>query len=350
MATAKKHGNRYQVLVFEGYYYKDGIKKKKYKSISAKTKDEAEYQASMYKQQIKKDFETYDYTVSQAIENYIKTKEHSLSPTTISSYWGIYRTSFKDIADIPLSKLTNRQLQASIDSLTNSPKTIHNKYTLFKTAAAYYSDYRWKITLPMVEKPDLVLPTNDIINQILSVCKNHRMTIAIYLGALAPMRRSEVAALTFNDIKGNAISINKAMVKKNGQWFIKTPKSKAGYRNVIMPDFVIDEIKKEYNGIDTDSIIKMSPDRITKNWDNLRKKCNLADIRFHDLRHYGASVLHAIGIPDEYILQRGGWSTDSIMKQIYRGALDDVTIQMNNKANEYFTQSFSTSKNTSKND
>lgn len=348
MATAKKHGNRYQILVFDGYYEKDGVKKKKYKTISAKTKDEAEYQAAMYKQHRKKNYETSDYTVSEAIENYIKAKELSLSPSTISSYWGIYHSSFKDIADIPLSKLTNRQLQASIDNLRNCPKTIHNKYTLFKTAASYYSDYRWKITLPMIEKAELTLPTSDNIDKMLSMCKNHRMIIAIYLGAFAPMRRAEVSALTFNDIDGLNIKINKSLVKKNGQWIVKTPKSKAGYREVEMPEFVIDEIRKEYKGNDSDRIVKMSPDRITKNWNELRRKCNLTDVRFHDLRHYGASILHSLGIPDEYILKRGGWSTDSVMKSIYRGALDDVAIKMNKKANDYFTETFNTSKNTSK--
>lgn len=349
MATAKKHGNKYQVLVFDGYYEQDGKKKKKYKTISAKTKDEAEYQATLYKQHRKRDFETSDYTVDEAIKNYIKAKELSLSPSTISSYWGIYHSSFKDIADIPLSKLTNRQLQASIDSLKNNPKTVHNKYDLFKTAAAYYSDYRWKVTLPMVKKANLTLPTNDNIDKMLSVCKNHRMIIAIYLGAFAPMRRAEVSALTFNDIDGLNVSINKSLVKKNGQWIVKTPKTKAGYRVVEMPEFVINEIKKEYTGNDTDRIIKMSPDRITRNWYDLRKKSNLTDIRFHDLRHYGASILHALGIPDEYIIKRGGWSTDSVMKNIYRDALDDVTVKMNKKANNYFTETFSTSKSTSKN-
>ena len=154
------------------------------------------------------------------------------------------------------------------------------------------------------------------------------------------MRRGEIAALTYDDVKGNLVTINKSMVKKKGKWIIKTPKTKASFRTVPLPDFVINEI-----GHGEGRIVKMTPNRITKNWISYRNKCGL-NIRFHDLRHYGASILHAIGIPDEYILQRGGWATDSVMKSVYRGAIDDVTAKMNDKANDYFTETFemSTSK------
>ena len=46
-------------------------------------------------------------------------------------------------------------------------------------------------------------------------------------------------------------------------------------------------------------------------------------IRFHDLRHYYASIAHALGVPDVYIMQQGGWKTDNVMKRVYRDALSD---------------------------
>ena len=59
----------------------------------------------------------------------------------------------------------------------------------------------------------------------------------------------------------------------------------------------------------------------------------------HDLRHYSASILHAIGIPDQYIMARGGWKTDNVMKRVYRDTLSDVEKEMNQKAVDYFEQS-----------
>ena len=49
----------------------------------------------------------------------------------------------------------------------------------------------------------------------------------------------------------------------------------------------------------------------------------LPPIRFHDLRHYSASILHAIGVPDQYILARGGWASDYVMKSVYRNSISE---------------------------
>lgn len=333
MATAKKHGNKYQVLVFDGYYEKDGVKKKKYKTISAATKAEAEYQALQYKMKHSTD---RDFTVSEAIEYYINAKQNALSPTTITTYRGIYKHSFKEIANIPLSKLRNVHIQTCIDHLAtyNSPKTVRNKYGLFTASVGYCSDYHWKVTLPMCEEPDLVIPTDKDIKLMLSKNKKHWLKVAIYLGAFAPMRRGEIAALEYSDISGNIVTVNKNMVKKGKVWIIKTPKTKSSIRKIDLPDFVIKEI-----GTGEGRIVNVTPDAITQAWTDLRDSCGLK-IRFHDLRHYAVSILHSIGIPDKYIQSRGGWETDKVMKSVYLGTLDDVTVKMNKQANDYFSNTF----------
>ena len=63
--------------------------------------------------------------------------------------------------------------------------------------------------------------------------------------------------------------------------------------------------------------------------------------RLDFLRHYCASIQHALGIPDAYIMQRGGWNSDAVLKQVYRHALSDRAVQMNAIANEHF-QNFAT--------
>ena len=59
--------------------------------------------------------------------------------------------------------------------------------------------------------------------------------------------------------------------------------------------------------------------------------------RFHDLRHYSTSIMHAIGVPDVYIMQRGGWSSDMTLKSIYRGAMDDFSRKFTDITNEHFS-------------
>ena len=47
-----------------------------------------------------------------------------------------------------------------------------------------------------------------------------------------------------------------------------------------------------------------------------------------------------MGIPDAYIMQRGGWGSDAVLKNVYRHALEDKEAEMNNKANEHFSKLF----------
>ena len=52
--------------------------------------------------------------------------------------------------------------------------------------------------------------------------------------------------------------------------------------------------------------VNMNPNTLTTLFGNLLKKLEIPHFRFHDLRHYNASVQHALGIPDAYIMQSGG--------------------------------------------
>lgn len=146
------------------------------------------------------------------------------------------------------------------------------------------------------------------------------------------MRRGEICALEKSDIKKNTIHITKTMVMNDkGEWIIKTPKSYAGDRYVTYPEFVIKKVKKLPS-----NTVEMNLNTITTCFGLLLAKAGLPHFRFHDLRHYNASVQHALGIPDAYIMQSGGWGNDSVLKEVYRHALPDVQEKMNKVALDYF--------------
>lgn len=132
------------------------------------------------------------------------------------------------------------------------------------------------------------------------------------------------------------------MVKnENKNWVIKTPKSYAGDRYIDYPDFVA----QKWNGIEG-RIIPLSPDNITSKFGRTLKRLGLPHFRFHGLRHYSASIQHALGIPDVYIMQRGGWGNDSTLKSVYRHAMNDKQKEMSNVANNYFSEICNTKCNT----
>lgn len=59
-------------------------------------------------------------------------------------------------------------------------------------------------------------------------------------------------------------------------------------------------------------------------------------ISFHDLRHMNASVMLALGVPDKYAMERGGWETDSIMKSVYQNTFSSERLMVDKKIDDYF--------------
>ncbi|MGL5436189.1 MAG: site-specific integrase [Lachnospiraceae bacterium] len=156
------------------------------------------------------------------------------------------------------------------------------------------------------------------------------MLLSVYLAAFGTLRRSEICALTSNDIIGNTIHINKAMVKNaNREFEVKTTKTVSSDRYVSLPDFVIQLFPLNGN------IVSITPDAITHRFGRTLTKLQIPRFRFHDLRHYSASIMHAIGVPDQYIMQRGGWGSDTVLKQVYRGTMDDYQQKFSDMTNCY---------------
>lgn len=347
MAKAKKlaSGN-WRCLVFSHYenvLQPDGTvrQKRKYESFTAPTKREAEFSAAQFllnKNVLVKD-NYNDYTVYELVDKYINVKEQVLSPTTINAYHSICSSLFRDINQLKIKELTTDKIQLwiSIISIGKSAKTIKNAYGLLTaTLKMFCPAMSFNVKLPQKEEKRLYVPTdNDICNLIEYLKKNDRnLLVAVYLAAYGTLRRSEICALTTDDVDGNVIHINKAMVQVNNngkiEWIIKKTKNPTSTRDVVYPDFVIEALPKKgrlYNN---------TPAMLTKNFINIRGKINIPYFRFHDLRHYSASVMHAIGVPDQYIMKRGGWASDYTLKNVYRGSMDDFELKFTEITNKHF--------------
>lgn len=178
------------------------------------------------------------------------------------------------------------------------------------------------------------MPTDDEIKALMDYLKeyDYDMYVACSLAAFGTMRRSEICALTADDVKGNIISVNKALVlSTDGEWITKTTKNISSTREIEMPDFVINLLPKE------GKLVKINPSRVSDRFIKYLKRLDMRRFRFHDLRHYSASIMHAIGVPDVYIMERGGWSSDHTLKNIYRGSMDDFSRKFTDMTNEHFS-------------
>lgn len=181
-------------------------------------------------------------------------------------------------------------------------------------------------------------------------------------------RRGEMCALTWNDVneKEKTISIDKAAAMTREEQYIKGPKTEAGIRTVSMPDEIftlLGEWKQEQkelcmklgtawkghrNGLKEDG----SPDTFDENnifiqldngapvhlstpghkfheiidlYNATREKEDdkLPEIRLHDLRHTGATLLLGNNADIETVSHRLGHSKASVTLDIYGHALPE---------------------------
>lgn len=330
MATARKlPSGQWRTLIYS--HTENG--KRIYKSFTAKTKNESERLATQYKALY---IINADATVIDAINQYIQVKSNILSPSTQRLYQKMAEQYYGKIEKIKISKLRAPTVQAWINQLseTLSPKTVRNIYGLFTAAVRMQNkSINLDITLPAPRKPHLHTPTDAEVSRLIQLAaQDKNLYIAILLAAFGSLRRSEICALTYKDIHGDYIDINKAMViDTHGNYVIKPPKTFSSYRQVKLPQFVLDALDGK-----TGQIITITPHQLTNRFSKLINHNFNIHFRFHDLRHYQASILHALGIPDKYIMERGGWKTSTTLKNIYQHTLADQSQYYTDIALEHF--------------
>lgn len=310
--------------------------KKKYVSFTASTKNEANRLAAEFMANKEKEEQPQDITIGQLLERYLKSKSNILSPSTYREYERGMK-NYESLSKIKLGSLTNSDLQNFINDLSKdkSPKTVENIYGYLRSALKQYSDRNFRVTLPSRKAIERHTPTDQQVKTLIEKA-NPTLKIAVLLGSQG-LRRSEVCGLKYGDILRdfNAVYVHAGVVLDNQKnWVYKPyPKNASSTRRVIMPKEIIEQLGE---GDDDEFIIKVHPSTITTDFINLRNKIGF-QCRFHDLRHYMASILHALGVPDAYIMERGGWSSDRILKDVYRNSLSDKMNSFTELANKYFT-------------
>ena len=324
MKAKKLPSGRWRCRVYDGT---DPAGKKIYKSITADTRKEAELLAAKYAAS-RKATASKDRTLADAYARYIEIKKNTLSPATVREYSRAAKADFPELMPLRLSRLTQEAVQSAVNvmSANHSPKSVRNAHGLLSAVLSMFApEIRLNTRLPQSRKPDLYVPTEQEVENLIRSIRGTELEKAVLLAAFGSLRRSECSALMISDIEGNIVHVNKAIVLgADKQWTLKQPKSKAGYRDIKMPDFVIERLKPAPNG----RIVNIMPATITDYFADVRRKFNLPHFRFHDLRHYQASILHAMGVPDKYIMERGGWSTDSTLKNIYQHTMSDKRKQV----------------------
>lgn len=268
-------------------------------------------------------------TFKSAAEEYIEERASILSPSTVSSYKGLIRNLSDKFNAIRLSDMTANDVQIEMNrySVGHSPKSVRDMHGfIFAVLRINRPGLALNTTLPKSEKKKEYIPTDEDVKAVLAYFKDTEFEIPLLLATFG-LRRSEVCALTIDDLNENILSINKALVKgPDKKYVVKSTKTTDGTRDIYIPDYLVALIQKQgyiYNG---------NPDRILTQLHKAQKELGIPSFRLHALRHYYASMAHSLGIPDAYIMEAGGWKSDRTLKTVYRHALDDKIQEMQQSA------------------
>src|SRR5258707_14844585 len=159
--------------------------------------------------------------------------------------------------------------------------------------------------------------------------------VALFTG----MRLAEGLALRWScvDLDGKTIQIREALepTKAHGIRF-KQPKSKAGRRDITLPDILVHALREHRRAalelrmqlgagrLPDDALLfanlegePLQPGNVSSDWGELAGRLGMPEVTFHALRHTHASQLIAAGVDIVTVSKRLGHAKPSVTLAIY---------------------------------
>lgn len=337
MATARKlPSGSWRVRVYDS-------STKKYKSFTcsdptSRGKKTAEKMADDYLLGLR--IKATDNSLRSRIEDYINIRRNKLSPTTIEKYEKVYKQLSEPFIELPMTKITDKDIIAEVDYLCGkgyAPKTIKN---IMRLVIPIIRDERPElgrhIDLPKVQKKFKQYPRASVI---MSLFKGDQYELEVLLALCCSLRKEEIRGLKPSDLDGNILTINRVKVDTQQGTIIKEEaKTVESRRRIALPDFILNL----YTLREGEWIMPTHGNCLYRHFKRVVSKAGYGDLCFHDLRHINASEMLALNVPNKYAMERGGWSSDNILKTIYQSTFSDERKKYDRRIDDHFEKMYAT--------
>jgi integrase len=272
----------------------------------------------------------------------------AITAKTAQRYRELTENQIVHIGAKPLQKLRPLDIEGWHATLKNSglaPRTIGHAHRVLSKALkdAVANDMLVKNVAtakpaPKVVDDEMVI-VRDVPDLVEKLKTNARLHVLGMVALFSGMRLGEILALRWGrvDLDRNVIQVREAVehTKAHGLRF-KPPKSKAGRRDITMPDLLIETLR-DYRKAQLELRMKLgagklqddallfadlegtlpSPNSVSAVWSDFAKAIGMPEVSFHGLRHTHASQLISEGVDIVTISKRLGHAKPTITLAIY---------------------------------
>lgn len=336
MKAKKLPSGSYRVQVVAGF---DEKGKRVVKSFTADTEWEAIRMAEQFKLTHEERTDK-NVTVVRAMETYIANRENVIEKTTIRNYRQIAKYCFKCIHETKITTLRTVDVQRAVnlESARVSPKYVKNAFGFLKSVLKMYEV---DIKLDNIQLPKLVKNEKDLpsFETVFSVIRGTAIELPCLLSVWLSLRIGEVVGLQFQDVdpEKHTIKVRRTIILTDEGYEVRERcKTEKSVRTLALPDYLFQMIMAIPHRNGTEHIVKLTRKAVYSRFKRMMIKHGYPDLTYHDLRHLNASVMLMLGVPDKYAMERGGWSTDHILKNVYQQTFSDERKRVDEVIDDYF--------------
>jgi len=303
---------------------------------------------------------------SEITDRWERSLDHDLKEKTAVGYRRILDRVENEFGRRRVADIEGDEVQEWIDELVENgaqPGTVRNNYRVLKMVLdkavrdkIIPSNPAVGVRLPRASRREMLFLTNAQVQQLAQ--EVGASAIIVRFAAFTGLRAGEIAGLRVRDLnlkgKTATVRVQRSMADINGRLEETEPKTKAARRTVGIPAFVADELRESL-GDRADNpearvfVAGRSGDWRHSNWygrtfrpavKRLVEKGTwpeeLADLRFHDLRHTFASFLVETGAHPKEMAEVMGHSTVMITLDRYSHMFPHLRDALTRRLDEFY--------------
>jgi integrase len=292
-------------------------------------------------------------------DEYMKRwQEHhatQVEPKTMRRYAALTRLYLLPrLGSLQLAKIRPAHVQGALDAIDRAPATVRQARAV--ASKAFRQAVAWQLipvnpvaatAAPKAERPDLDVPTAEGARRLMAEAEGTMWEMPLFLAAFTGARRGEVLAIGWDqiDFERGRVKITRSLERLDGEFRFKEPKTARSRREVALPSFAVDRLRRwkveqaerrliagsawhDFGLVcDRGDGQPIAPDSFSKAFKRLARAVGAPNTRLHDLRHTAATLMMEAGVHPSIVSRSLGHASEAFTMSVYGHVRDEMLDQ-----------------------